>query len=110
MAKSYGTFARDQNNVPILSGKKFVTNIGGGIRSVENITTITSIPVPTNAVEFVAWGDGVWHITEQSTVLNGRYAVPANVVHAFGVAGMDSFNVAAASGTVALNFYFVIVD
>ncbi len=109
MAKDFASFKRDDNFVAIQTGTHFRTNDATGVPQQSPIaidTNVTTIQIPSDAAEVVFLFSVATKVSE-ALAMPGYYTQPANIVQAYGVAGMDTMYIAAAAGTGTANFYFV---
>jgi hypothetical protein len=108
MAKSFGQFRRDQNQVTLQTGTHFKTldSAASPNASPLSLTTgTTTITIPSDAAEIVLSPSAAILISELSD-MSSTFQIAASGVMAVGVAGMDVMYVKAVS-TATLNFYFV---
>lgn len=112
MSNNFGVLAVDDNSKPMQSGRAFVTNdatAGGAAVSPLSFTSASfALVPPSNAVEFICYADVAIKITEETTILNGSFEIPANITMAFPCSGMSQI-VFKAAGNGTLNFWFLTV-
>lgn len=116
MAKTFGSLARDDNRVPIMTGDGFQTQDATGTPQTSPLTvpaqssSITTITIPTSAAEMVMVSDVNLRISEESTVADRYFVLPAAYVLAVSVANRDVIYLAGDSAEATVSFYFVLVD
>jgi hypothetical protein len=108
MAKNYGSFAKDKNQVVIDIGTKFTTS--DATSSPQNsplaiTTAVTTIAVPTDAAEMVIMGTVALRVSEIVGMTTYDF-IPANQREVIPVARMDNVYIKADSTTGSLNFRF----
>lgn len=111
--KTYKGLERDANRVPIMTGNGVETSDGDGMHFASPHAFLATgnifyLDIPERAVEVVIWADAAVNVSEEDD-LAAYYTVPANTIHAFGVARTDRLYLDANADAGNLYFYFVIV-
>ena len=112
MAKNFGTQQKDQNRSVISSGtgiKTFDVSSPVNNSPLSYTNTVTTISVPTNAVEIVLRPSTDLRVSEDSTMTT-YYVIPANQTEAIGLSRSDVLYITRDSANGTLNFRFILVS
>lgn len=113
MDKSFNSFERESNRVPIHTGSSISMSDISTVAKTSPYTFLASgnifeIKVPLNAAEIVFHASKDINISKESDLSN-YFTVPAGIILAIGVARLDSLYFDASADAGDLNFYFVTV-
>lgn len=114
MPKLFKRLVKDENNESIQVGSSFQchdasdTPIASPIAALTD-ASVTTLVVPERATNVVFRPNADLKVSEASDMATGLYLVPSGATHAFSVAGMENIYIQSNSGSLTLNFYFILV-